>query len=305
MATLINYKNCEEGSLKGTGVQGCKVDTAIPNGFILVPKTWELDSLTETFDNDYIKDKIQKREFHPLLNAFDFTDNSEETVFQTSGNTGIKSAVRKGKVEFDFMYQNGLCWSNAISTFDSFQRYDVILSWDNGVFGFAQKSDGVTLTGLDLGLLDVSSFKNANGSEKGTTSIKIQLVNSDQYNKNMVLLELSENGVDYSDINGILDAKMTASTVVDTDATINVSVVDYCNNGIQVLGLSVSDFKITGKIIGASTYNETTKQYELTGISPAFSTGETFKVSLGGVTYDSVDLAGVLYAGSTKEQTVA
>lgn len=302
MATLIDFKDCGKESIRGTAKPECSVITERLKGFIAVPKTWELDTSSETLDNAYITQKIQERVFHPFLDSTDFVENNEDSVFQTGNATGIQKLVRKGLPQFDFTYQNDYCWNAAVSHFDSFDRYNVILVYSNDVFGFAYKADGVTITGLETGYIHIPTYKNNDGTVSSSTMIKIQLTKPDQYNKDMALLPASDNNIDMTDIVGILDAKLLPTVAVDLSTDISVSVTVACNSGIQVLGLDETNFVVTGKTVSAAVYNVTTKQYDLT--VTAFASGDKITVSLTDGVYSSVDIAGVLYSGSSAEQTV-
>lgn len=302
MATFVNYLNCTTSAGKGTGSVACELSTGIPDGFILVPKTWSIDPAVVDFDAAYIKTKIQEREFHPFLDAVDFAENSEETVFKTY-NTGISAPVRKGLPQLDFIYNNGYCFHTAATSFDSFDKYNIILTWKNEVLGAAYKADGVTLTGLDCGYVDTATYKNNNGTDPAETMIKIQLKNSTQYNGRMALLSAAENNIDFLDINGIVECKMLVDLPLDTATTVSVSVKAECNSSINVLGLTDTNFIVTGKTVSAAVYNATTEKYDLT--TTAFASGDVFTISLTDGVYSNVEIASVIYTGESTQLTVA
>ena len=302
MATLVNYIECTAGARKGTGVLGCKIPTGIPDGFIAVSKTWEFDPETEDFDEAYQKLQVQKGLWHPFNNAVDFTENNEETQLKTY-NTGIKLPTREGLPELEFVYSNGYSWHSAVYSFNGYGNYNIILVWKNNVIGTATKPDG-KLTGLSAGYLNVKPFKNSNGSDPAETMIAFQLIDGYQYNSQMSLIDGSVNGFNVSNLKGSLDAKITVPTVPsDTDTSISVKVVTEFNPAIDVRGLTVDDFKITGKTVSAAVYNTATELYDLT--TDAFSTADVFKVSLNDGTYDIVETAtGAQYKGESKSYTV-
>ena len=88
MSTLVNFFDCNSARL-GTGTPSCDIPTGVPTGFFLVPKTWRLDTTTETFDSAYITAQIKAGTMIPFLGAINFTDNSEESVIYTT-QLGVK-----------------------------------------------------------------------------------------------------------------------------------------------------------------------------------------------------------------------
>lgn len=302
MATLVNYIDCTAGARKGTGVLGCKIPTGIPDGFIAVSKTWVFDPETEYFDETYQKLQVQKGLWFPFNNAVDFNENNEDTQFKTY-NTGIKLPTREGLPELEFVYSNEYSWHSAVYTFNGYGNYNIILVWKNNVIGVATKPDG-TLTGLSAGYLNVKPFKNSNGSDPAETMIGFQLTDGFQYNSKMSLIEGDVNGFNVKNLKGALDAKITVPVVpADLATTVSVKVVAEFNPSIVVKGLTVDNFKVTGKTVSAAVYNSATELYDLT--TSAFATADVFKVSLNDGTYDIVETAtGAQYKGESKSYTV-
>jgi hypothetical protein len=304
MATLTGYKVCATERM-GTGTIECFVETGIPNGFFLTTPDWSLDTETETFNKAYLTQQIQEGKIIPFTNSVSFTDNSEDDVFQTF-DTGIKTIVRDGKPEFGYDYQRGYCWHAAAHSYNSFKAYKVILIWDNDVLGFAKDADGKTIKGLDMGYIKTANYKNNNGTESQTTTINFQLTNPKQYNQDMALLDSEQLDFNPSDINGVIDAKLTIEDqLVNADESFNLFVTAMCNTSINIEGLSVSNFELTGNTgftINAVAYNSSENKYEI-DLSAPLTTGDQIGIRLFGTT-TVIDLSGVLYQGASKIQTV-
>lgn len=302
MATLFNHLDCTSQAAVGTGLADCEVSLDAPSGFILVPTNWEVDPSAIDVNGAYIKNEIAARRWHPFNNAVDYIENNEETVFKTY-NRGIKSQVRKGLPEFDFIFNNGVFFHAAATSFDSFQGYKVIFVHDNGVLQAGLKTDLTTITGMDLGYIDTATWKNADGAEPNETMIKMQLTSANQYNSRKAIIQFANNNIDSSDIQGVVEARITPDLPLDTATTLSVAVKAAANRSINVLGLAAANFAVTGKTVTAAVYNATTEKYDLT--TDAFATADTFTVSLTDGTNPSVDLSGVVYAGTSNAQTVA
>ena len=301
MATTINGVNCAV-TRKGTGYIECVQELGTPIGVIKTPVNWSLDIDTETFDSlAYIQTEIQKGNFVPFIGGFNFTDNSAEAVFQES-QTGNKSKVRDGKPEFMFDYQNGYCWNKAAFSHNS-RNCGIIIVWDNNVFGFHVSSDGTKLKALRANYFNVGTFKNNDGANNLTTPISIQLRDANAYNAEMALVEPLT--YDYEDINGIIDVNIAIpNPPADTDTTIDVQITASCNSLLYLSVFTADTLEITGKTVSLVSYNATTNLYTIT-VAEAFTSGDTYTVSVGDGTYASAVIEDQPYAGSSVQQVVA
>lgn len=307
MQTLFNYLVCS-AERKGTGVPACYVETDVPNGFYLAAPNWSFDPSQVAFNRAYVTEQIQAKNLIPFLNSLQFTDNTEDDVFQTFA-TGIKAVVRNGLPEFAFDYSKGYCFHSAAHSYNSYAAYKVVFVWNNGVHGFAKNSDG-TLSGLDMGYFKAGTYKNNSGSETQTTPVSFQLTNAIQYNENMAFLSAEQLDFVPSNINGVVDAMLTIQGDIEgTDTTFDVAVKVHCNTSINVLGLTVADLQLTGdtsKSISTVAYNSSTGLYTITMDAPAVE-GELIGIRLYDTAddYTVVDLSGTLYEGESEIKTVA
>jgi len=260
MATLVNYYDCDSARL-GTGVPSCDIPTGVPTGFFLVPKSWRLDTETETFDQAYITEQIKAGLMIPFLGAINFTDNSEESVIYTT-QLGVKLLARDGKPEFMFDFSKGYCFHSAAFSYNSFGSYDVILTYDNGVI-FMAKSTATTMKGHTAGLVNTGNFVHRDGAESEKSLITIQLLNALEYNTQGALLDPASNGFDVDAVNGIIDVAIEFSgSGTDYVATIKAA----CNSAIDIIATDAADLRWTGLDAGDSAVTVQTVVYDsLTG----------------------------------------
>lgn len=299
---LLNSVDCGT-KRKGTGILDCIQELGIPAGFITVPTNWSLDIETGDFNKEHIQEQIQAGALVPFLVATNFTDNSEEDVFETL-NSGVQVPVRDGKPLFTYEYNNGYCWHSAAYTHNGFRNRNVILVWDNDVFGFAVSADGTTIKGLTAGYIKTGNFMNNDGTTGSKTNISMQLIDPYQYNAEMMLLNSQNTDVSIDEIKGVVDTMVSVPTVpAATDTEVSVKVVAHCNQAIDILGLEATDFAVSGHTVTAAVYNSTTGMYDLT--VDAFAASETFTVKLNDGTYDAVVVADNIYAGESPSYTVA
>lgn len=299
----VDSKNCEAGAIKGTAVLDCQIPLDIEDGFIAAPTSWEFDPSTETFDIAYINQKIKEGVFIPLLGARDFADNSEETQFKTY-NTGDKIPVRDGKPEKQFTYSNGYAWHKAVYSLKGLTGYGTIAAYKNNVLGFGKKSDG-KLKALNANYFDVPNFKSPNGSDPGETMVMFQLSNNAEYN-NMALIDGVENGFTVNEILGYYDLAISIPTVpLDGTSAFSAKVTLEYNPAINIKGLTVDDFKLTGRTIDTATFNENTGLWDFTVGTP-FSSGDVETLRTDDGTYRVVEAAnGKLYKGVSNSFTIA
>lgn len=297
---LINSLDCGV-SKKGTGLIDCFQELGKPSGFLDVGADFELDVQSGALDLSTINDLIKAGSLTPFTNAVDFADNSEDSVIETF-SAGTKVKVRSGLPEFEFTYVNGYNWHKSAYSHNGFGGA-IILVWENGVLGFDTSADGTKIKGLRRGLLDVKTFSNNDGSATSKTMITLQLLNADAYNSSMALLNEASMGFGVDEIKGAVDTSITiVGTPAVTDTEIVVSVSPSANSSIGIGGAVVGDFTVTGQTVSGVAYDATTKQYTLTVDS--LTAGEK-TVSLGTSGDVAVEIASVLYSGSSPAFTVA
>lgn len=302
MATLINTKNCS-AELKGTGIIDCPVRAGRLIGFLKVPKSYRFDSSTDDFDLTYVNAQAVLGNIVSFNDASDLVQNLEETVYKTY-NSGIKSQVRNGLPELQFIYPNGYHFHSSAFSHNSYNTHDIILVFDNNLLGFGTLSDETTLKGLTMGSFQTSTIKFNDGAEPQETMISVQIINSEEYNQNISFIDTADFGFSVSEIKGAIDTHVSViGTPASTETSVVIKVVANANRSISIAGLAATDFKVTGQTVSAAVYDSATQEYTLT--VDALTVG-TKKVSLKVNDTDvAVDVSGTLYSGSSANFTVA
>lgn len=301
MATSFNTQDCATGVL-GTQAPACETDLGIMTGFVLVPRTWSVDSDAVDITGAYIKDQILAGNFHPFANALDFVQNSEETQFKTY-NRGTQLPIRKGLPLMDFIYSNGYSFHAAAFSFDSYQRYKILFLHENGALQGVLGSDKKTISGFNLGFIDTATYKNADGAEPSETVVKMQLVDNNEYNTRKAIISFTENNISEADFQGIVQARLVLDAIAPGTAA-SVSVKAAFNSALNIQGLAVTNFSLPGNTVTAAVYNATTNKYDLT-LGTATVAAESYTVSLTDGTNPAAEVGGVIYKGVSNQVIVA
>lgn len=306
MSIAINQRNCLT-SRKNLGLPDCIVEAGRPVGFILVPDGWSLNLTTDTFNLEYVNTQIQLGRFVPVLGAVEFTNNTPESTTEEFQG-GIKSVVRQGLPEFTFKFiKGGWKFASALYTYNSQQAFDILIVHENGVI--SGSSNGTVLRGFDLGMLNSGTYMFTDGNTSGYVNVMMQLVNADQYNREVAML--TPDALDFnptSDLFPITDIVMTG-TANASDGKIYLSARFAMNEASILGGLSSSNLTLTidgvSDTVSGYNYNTSTLKYELFPTS-ALIAGNKVVVQL----YDfdtPVDTAKIgtkFYKGATPEITV-
>jgi len=299
--TNVNYFDCDQ-QRRGTGTISCEVPTGVPTGFILVAKTWTLESATEDFDQAYIDGKIASGEFVPFLDAINFTDNSEESVIYTT-QLGVKLLARDGKPEFMFDYSKGYSYHSAAWSYNSFGNYNVLLVYDNGVVFAAKSGDtcgDIIVKGHTAGLVNTGNFKHQDGSESEKTAITIQLLNAKEYNMDGALLDPASNGFDMEATTGLVDACIAVLSNATTDVVFTAKV--GANSAIDLVGLDDTGLVAIGttETILGIVYDAGLKQFTATFSADMTADYPNLVLQLNDGTNPVAVIGGIKYTGESK-----
>ena len=296
MAILINQKDCLV-SRKNLGLSDCIIQEGRLTGFIIVPKSWSLDLVTDAFDLDYVNNQIQLGNFVPVLQAVEAANQTPEATIEEYPG-GIKTVVRNGLPEYMFKFvKGGWKWVSALYTYNSFQAFDVLLVFSTGAIAGA--SNGTNFTGFDLGMLNNGTYMFTDGSVNSFVQVHIQLTNEVQFNRDVALLDSSVLGFNANfDLSPITDISIVGRANV-TDAKVYFKAVFDMNKSTQLLGIAQSNIQsykdgIIDPITALSfTYDTITKEYSFSPTA-TFTTTDNFVVTL----YDSVTSTNVAIIGT-------
>lgn len=284
---LYNQKDCLT-TRKNLGLPDCILQEGRLTGFIMTPKGWAINLTTDTFDLEYVNEQIQLGNFIPVLGAVEATNNTPEATTEEYQG-GVMSVVRNGLPNFTFKFlKGGWKFANALYSYNSFQAFDVLFVFSSGAVAGA--TNGTTLSGFDLGMLNSGTYMFTDGNTSASVSVTMQLINETQFNRDVALLDASI--LDFnvnSDINPITDIVMTGRADVSEDKVYFKPTFDM-NQSTTLGGIAIANLRVTidgtaTTIVALSlTYNSTTKEYEFEP-TDAFTTSSSIVVQL----YDSVN----------------
>lgn len=228
----INAVNCNK-AVFGTGLVPCELRLKDFKTFIIVPNSWSLNVESDTFNGDYVVQKIQDGTFVPFLNTVEFLNNTPDpTTKEYQG--GTTAVIRNGKPEYSFEYDNGIGFHKAAYGYNSFQMYSVIIVDSAGTVAVAESADGLSVRGFALSMLNTRTYVPQVGDETAKTLIEFQIANEEQFNRRMALITVDESGVDINtEVNGIIGVSITGTASVANGFNINVNAVNNANFGIE------------------------------------------------------------------------
>ncbi len=304
MAILINQLNCDTQRL-GTGVRECIVElNAQPYGYFLVDKAWTADIAVDTIDQQYVIDRVQDGQWVPFVDAVNFVDNSEETVFETF-DSGIKGPVRRGFPEYGFSFDKSLYFHRAAHSYNTFQSYNIVFLFRDSTLLFAESTDGLTLTGFTAGYVDAATLMLATGTTVDKTNTAFQLTDSVQFNSRAVALTSNASGIDINQIDGQNDVILTLQIPADTDTDLIFSAVLAGNEAVQADFLSATDMRVVGTTgpILTLVFDTGTNLYTM-GLAAGVASAENIFVQIWDATFvpdpvPAVVIAGEVYAGQS------
>lgn len=188
---------------------------------------------------------------------FDFKDNSEKAVYQTTP-LGVQ-AVRDGRYDFEFGIVENLCLHKAMFTHRSISGRVFLLDVNNQLLGTADENDN--FMGFSIMMLNTEKLVLSNGTVATQSPIRLVLADN---------LELDQNGALLSAafINDLARLTDVTLTIVSASATkIVVKVAQSCD-GTPVNGLVAADFslkKADGTVEAITTASEVDGTYTLNG----------------------------------------
>lgn len=247
MPTQINTAACNKNQ-RGTGIPGCVLKLGAYNGFLLVTDpTWQLETdATESFNKEYIIEKVMDGTFVPFMGRLSFTDNTPDPTTQDYDG-GITRTVRNGKPMYMFTYDNGKQWHEAASSYNSQSGLGVIFIDDAGTFDMASNLDKTLLMPYKLSDFNIQTYRPRVGDTNAATNITMQIANEVEYNERSVQISAETTGFDANtEINGIIDVSITGSGDI-SDGKITVKVVAKGQdtvNGWGARGLTATDFRV-------------------------------------------------------------
>lgn len=293
---LFNQKDCLT-TRKNLGLPDCIIQEGRLTGKILVPKGWSLNLTSGTFDLAYVNEQIQLGNFIPILGAVEVTNNTPEATTEEYQG-GVMSVVRNGLPQFSFKFlRGGWKFANALHTYNSFQAYDVLLVFSSGAIAGA--TNGTTMSGFDLGMLNTGTYMFTDGSVSDSVSVTMQITNADLFMTNASILTSATLGFNpNSALYPISDIVLTGRADVSEQkvyffAKFAMNQAENLNN-IAIANLRFTIDGVSDTITALSlSQDPVTKEYSFTPTT-AITTAEDLVVQL----YDAVAVADSTKIGS-------
>jgi len=304
MSTQLGL-NCQDDR-RNIGIEPCTVQPGQKKGHIIAPYDWSLDVATETFNKEYVNEKIQDGTFKVIGGVFGVvTETPDDTTEEST--SGELSVVRKGLPIVTTTVKKGYEFQSSIYGYSNQNVYSILEIFETGIIAAAVSLDGTTITGQAVGMYNVGTYTDNDGTNSASTMIKYQLTDPQQYNEQRVYLT----NLDFNpnrDISNIIDVKVVATADV-SDNKVYISAVWARNNGVKIEGIAAANLKlmingVANAIVGAVVYNTTTGLYAITPTSTLLLT-DSVQVYL----FDSVnDIAVAVigtkyYAGASNSAT--
>lgn len=284
----------------GSGLEACQAIEGLPNGVILVPKGWSLEKATDTFDKAYVQEQCQLGNFIPLVGCFEMISETPDATTQES-QSGLLEVVRQGKPTFTATFKQGLAFQKIAYSYNSYQQYDTLITYETGYIKCAESVDGTQIKGLTTGMLNTNGYTENNGTTSASTILMFQITNPFEYNQYVNLLT----DLDFdpnSELFGITDVNIVGRADA-SDNKVYVKPTWKWNDLFTITGLAAANFRltvggVTNAIVGAVTYNATTKEYTITPTATLVA-ADVVTVTLADGAINTAKVGNKFYSGTT------
>jgi len=284
----------------GSGLEACQAIEGLPNGVILVPKGWSLEKATDTFDKAYVQEQCQLGNFIPLVGCFEMISETPDATTQES-QSGLLEVVRQGKPTFTATFKQGLAFQKIAYSYNSYQQYDTLITYETGYIKCAESVDGTQIKGLTTGMLNTNGYTENNGTTSASTILKFQVTNPFEYNQYVNLLT----DLDFdpnSELFGITDVNIVGRADA-SENKVYIKPTWKWNDLFTITGLAAANLRltvggVTNAIVGAVTYNATTKEYAITPTATLVA-ADVVTVTLADGAINTAKVGNKFYSGTT------
>lgn len=287
---MINFQflGACEGVVYGAGKGTCPIgNLGDLQGFGAQAKGTILSETENGYTETVFRQLITDGKLHQLLGIDSFEDATPENERYTSPQ-GFMKTVREGKPMYNINYRNGYCFDKALQSLKGQDRWDVQLYFTEGVL-VCTNSAGTKLKGFDLGMFDANVFKFLTGTDTEFSRISLQFKNAKEFTDNWVYIPYSALGFNPLEIDDVIETRVSATAPADTDTSIDVTLVDGCNNSISYASLfdDAADWLVTvnGTAVTVSAVAISGDVATLT--VPALAANDIVVVSLNGIVADA------------------
>jgi hypothetical protein len=267
-------------SVLGTGSKNCAFEIKLVNGIYAVARGETIADADE-FDKDYVQEKIQQGEWVPLIDAIGFLDESADDTIQTT-QSGVEIKANLGRYKFTLEYKKGEYFNKAMSSLDSFGKFDIILVDEAGNWLMTENASGVG-KGFKAGMFSPLKTKLNDGSVATSKSLTFQLLDRSEWDDRLIWLDVSETGFSPDEADGANDILISFDTAPsNSDTTLVIDLVSTADNSTALSGLVTANFLVTVDDVTASTtwVESATISGQYTGTLASISTDEVVVVQL-------------------------
>lgn len=264
--TLTNTLKCNGANTIGTGLNHCPFDLKDMSGegqIHLYKRGFR--HTTDELTKAYYQGLQASGDLIILKGIFSVEDNSSDNQVETSSG-GIERLATEGKYKWTFTFSNGRYFNKALSTLQSFGRYDLALSDGYNELHYVNSSG--EHGGFSIGQLQHGKYVMASGGTSAKSSIMLQLTNKRQFDEDFGYVSGDSLGFSFSELDGINQVDVSFRNVpTNAGTTLDVDVFASADKSTPTGGLEVADFKITknGAEITPSNVSESESgKYSLT-----------------------------------------
>lgn len=305
---LQAYGNCET-DIKGSGMRSCDVkDFGDAVGIVLFQKnvSWDIDPITEEVDftEQSWVDKLSAMTAFPYFRIYEFEQNTPENEKATSGN-GTMSVIREGKPYFTFIFDKGSCFHKSLYDKAGKDRWDVGILFETGIL-LATNVAYSQLTGFDMGMFSVETYKFKQGTDPEQATAMLQLNSANEFNARHTFITWDQAGFSALDFTGVVDASLSLATPPAAGTEVNVAVSGVCNTDDFILSLddpsmwTLGGTQASPTTITAVVYDSANNHYSLE-LDTALVAGDTVQPRLGAAgSLVATDAVGNLFKGSVR-----
>lgn len=227
---------CTTAELANLGISRCTGMPQMPKSFIKTAANFRATPV-QAVDPAFWQAAImagKAERVYKFPDFVNFEDVSEEAIYQQTPLADL--FVRPGKYMFRFHIVEGLCTHRAMFTHNGGNAR--IWMWDIANNLLATELVDGDFAGLNVSLINLEKIKFSDGSVASTSPLYVVLKDSNEIDKNGVLIPADFVG----ELNRLTDVELTIPVTPATSATaIPVTVKNACD-GTDVSGLVLADF---------------------------------------------------------------
>ena len=239
---IKNTLSCSLATL-GTGTKNCAFEIKLVNGIYAVARG-ETIADADDFTKAYVQEKIQQGEWIPLIDAIGFLDESADDTIQTT-QSGVEIKANLGRYKFTLEYKKGEYFNKAMSSLDSFGKFDIIFVDEAGNWLMTENASGVG-KGFKAGMFSPLKTKLNDGSVATSKSLTFQLLDRAEWDDRLVWIDVSQSGFSPDEADGANDIVASFNVApTNLDTTLIVDFISTADTNTALAGLVDANILVT------------------------------------------------------------